>query len=52
MKNATDDARRFHQEMVNYRDSLMNLEKDRDEERLLLNQKVGSLEESYAALQK
>mmetsp|Transcript_5721 Transcript_5721/g.6858 ORF Transcript_5721/g.6858 Transcript_5721/m.6858 type:complete len:144 (+) Transcript_5721:113-544(+) len=45
MKNAVDDARRYSQEMISYRDKFNQLEKDRDEERLLLNQKVTSLEE-------
>ena len=38
--------------MVDFRDRLYQVEKDRDEERMLLNQKVASLEEQYAVLQK
>jgi len=38
--------------MVSYRDKLLESEKDRAEERLLLNQKVSSLEDQYANLQK
>lgn len=38
--------------MIQYRDKYHALEKDRDEERKLLNQKVSSLEEQYAAVQK
>lgn len=38
--------------MVTYRDQVLQLEKDRDEERMLLNQKVGILEERYTSIQK
>jgi len=38
--------------MVSYRDKLQESEKDRAEERLLLNQKVTSLEDQYSTLQK
>ena len=38
--------------MIQYRDKSNQLEKERDEERQLLNQKVSTLEEQYAVLQK
>ena len=52
LRNLADDCKRYSSEMVAYRDKYHALEKDRDEERKLLNQKVASLEEQYAALQK
>lgn len=52
LKNLADDCKRYSQEMIQYRDKYHALEKDRDEERKLLNQKVSSLEEQYAAVQK
>ena len=52
IKNLADDCKRYSQEMVQYRDKYHALEKDRDEERTLLNQKVRSLEEQYTSLQK
>lgn len=52
LRNLTEDCKRYSNEMVAYRDKYHNLERDRDEERKLLNQKVSSLEEQYAALQK
>lgn len=52
LRNLADDCRRYSSEMVAYRDKYHSLERDRDEERKLLNQKVASLEEQYASLQK
>ena len=43
LRNLADDCKRYSSEMVAYRDKFHNLEKDRDEERQLLNQKVASL---------
>ena len=37
IRNLVDDSKRYSQEMVSYRDRLHQVEKDRDEERLLLN---------------
>ena len=47
MRNLADDAKRYSQELVTYRDKCIAMERDRDEERRLLNQKVSSLEEQY-----
>ena len=52
LRNLADDCKRYSSEMVTYRDKYHTLERDRDEERKLLNQKVASLEEQYASLQK
>ena len=50
LKNLADDCKRYSAEMVQYRDKYHSLEKDREEERKLLNQKVKSLEEQYASV--
>ena len=47
LRNLADDAKRYSQELVTYRDKCITMERDRDEERRLLNQKVSSLEEQY-----
>ena len=52
LRNLTEDAKRYSAEMVQYRDKYYSCEKDREEERLLLNQKVASLEEQYTSLQR
>ena len=52
LRNLSDDCKRYSSEMISYRDKYHQLEQDRDEERKLLNQKVASLEEQYATLQK
>ena len=52
VRNLSDDCKRFSNEVVALRDQLHTCQKDRDEEKQLLSQKLNSLEEQYNVLQR
>ena len=50
LRNLADDNKRYSEDIVSLRDQLYNVQKDKEEERLLLKQKLSSLEEQYSSL--